>query len=236
MKPHIICHMTASVDGKTILHRWQPGDVIAAGLFEQVHRDLHGDAWLVGRVTGEEFAAGTAYPVSAQESFPRTTWIAQLAGSYAVILDPRGTLAWGRADIDGDAIIVALTRQVADSHLAGLRADGVSYCFAGDSTLDLAQLADILHGEFGIRRLLLEGGAHANASFLEAGLVDELSLIVAPAIDATPSSPGLFESRAAHPSRTVQSMSLQSCRTLDAGAVWLRYSIVNQPAGPHAAT
>lgn len=227
MKPYIICHMAASVDGRTILGRWHPKDAIDPGLFERIHRELGGDAWLVGRVTGEEFARGKPYTIQSTGTFPRTTWIARRTGPYAVILDPRGRIAWGRSEIDGDAIIVALTRSVSDSHLAGLRADGVSYCFAGDSALDLTLLADTLNSDFGIRRLILEGGGHANASFLEAGLVDELSLIIAPAIDGTPSSPSVFESRSTQPSLAVQSLSLQSCQTLDAGAVWLRYSITS---------
>lgn len=231
MKPHIICHMAASVDGRTLLDRWHPDDAIDPRHFERIHRELAGDAWLVGRVTGEEFAWGASYPTQAGERFPRTTWIARRADSYAVILDAKGKIAWGRSEIDGDAIIVALTRQVSDAYLAGLRADGVSYCFAGDSTLDLVQLAQVLNSDFGIRRLLLEGGGHANAAFLEAGLIDELSLIIAPAIDGAPSSPSVFESRSMRPSLAVQGMSLQSCETLDGGAVWLRYSIVNRSRG-----
>lgn len=235
MKPHIICHMTASVDGRTLLGRWHPSDAIQSGVFERIHRELGGDAWLVGRVTGEEFAQGSPYTTRVNEILPRTTWIARRASSHAVILDAHGKIAWGRPDIEGDAIIVALTRQVSDSHLAGLRADGVSYCFAGDSALDLELLADTLNREFGIRRLLLEGGGRANASFLEAGLIDELSLLIAPAIDGTPSSPSVFESRSPQPSMAVQGVSLQSCQALDGGAVWLRYTIANRSAGPHAA-
>jgi hypothetical protein len=39
--------------------------------------------------------------------------------------------AWGRSDLGGDPIVVALTEQVPDAHPAALRADGVSYIFAG---------------------------------------------------------------------------------------------------------
>src|SRR5208337_826028 len=48
-----------------------------------------------------------------------------------------GKIAWGRSDVGGDPIVVVLTEQVSDAHLAGLRADGVSYIFAGERTLDL---------------------------------------------------------------------------------------------------
>lgn len=37
-----------------------------------------------------------------------------------------------------------------------------------------------------LRTLLLEGGGHINGAFLEGGLVDELSLLIVPGIDAMP--------------------------------------------------
>ena len=57
MKPHVICLMASSVDGRTLHSRWRPKGS-GADLFERVHDELAGDAWLVGRVTGQEFAKG----------------------------------------------------------------------------------------------------------------------------------------------------------------------------------
>jgi len=48
--------MIASIDGKTRHSRWKPDGLAMAGLFEKLHDELDGDAWLVGRVTGQEFA------------------------------------------------------------------------------------------------------------------------------------------------------------------------------------
>ena len=36
MKPHVICHMVASVDGRTLSSRWRPKGV-GQGLFERLH-------------------------------------------------------------------------------------------------------------------------------------------------------------------------------------------------------
>ena len=89
MKPHVICHMTASIDGKTLLSRWKPEGRVAAGLFERLHDELDGDAWLVGRVTGQEFAKGNAYSASASERVPRQAWFARRdAKAYGVVLIP----------------------------------------------------------------------------------------------------------------------------------------------------
>jgi riboflavin biosynthesis pyrimidine reductase len=85
-----------------------------------------------------------------------------------------------------------VTEQVSDAHLAGLRRDGVSYIFAGERELDLALALEILNRELGIERLLLEGGGKSNGSFLRAGLIDEISLAVCPAVDGARGGPYAF--------------------------------------------
>ena len=135
MRPHVICHMVASLDGRTLPSRWAPSEVNLHGAYERLHEKLDGQAWLVGRVTGQEFAKSQAYPDGPGESVPRQSWFAQKdAGAYAVVLDANGKIAWGRGDIGGDPIVVILTEAVSDAHLAGLRQDGVSYIFAGPSS------------------------------------------------------------------------------------------------------
>jgi hypothetical protein len=60
--------MASSVDGRTLHSRWRPKES-GANLFERVHDELDGDAWLIGRVTGQEFAKGKPYPPSTNETF-----------------------------------------------------------------------------------------------------------------------------------------------------------------------
>ncbi len=140
MKPYLICHMIASVDGRTLLRRWRPADESRGALFERLHERLGSDAWLVGRVTGQEYAKLDAYPQHAEQAYPREPWFARRdAAAYGVVLDAQGKIAWGRADIGGDPIVCVLTETVSDAHLAGLRKDGVSYIFAGERTLDLGR-------------------------------------------------------------------------------------------------
>jgi riboflavin biosynthesis pyrimidine reductase len=228
MKPHVICLMAASVDGRTLPSRWRPQG--AGGLFEQVHDELTGDAWLVGRVTGAEFAKGKPYPVSTTEKFPREAWFARRdASAYGVVLDARGKIAWGRSDIGGDPIVVVLTEQVSDAHLAGLRSEGVSYIFAGQSQLDLALTLEILNRELGIKRLLVEGGGAANGAFLRAGLIDEFYLIICPAVDGAKGAPSVFDSTEAEAGQRapVKAMTLEDSRVLQGGAMLLQYRIQN---------
>ena len=229
MKPHVICLMAASVDGRTLSSRWRPKGA-AGNLFEQVHDTLAGDAWLIGRVTGQEFAKGKPYPASTKATFPRAPWFARRdARAYGVVLDAQGKIAWGRADIGGDPIVAVLAESVSDSHLAGLRGEGVSYIFAGKSGIDLAATLDILNRELGVKRLLLEGGGGANGAFLRAGLVDELHLILCPAVDGAKGAPSVFDSTDSEADQRapVTAMSLASSEALEGGAMLLRYRIEN---------
>jgi riboflavin biosynthesis pyrimidine reductase len=229
MKPHVVCHMAASVDGRTLPSRWRP-EGVGGGLFERLHEELDGDAWLVGRVTGQEFAKRKAYPGHAGETFPREAWFARRdAEAYGIVLDARGKIAWGRSDIGGDPVVVVLSRQVSDAHLAGLRAEGVSYIFAGEAELDLGLTLAIVNRELGVKRLLLEGGGSANGAFLRAGLVDELSLVIVPAVDGAKGAPSVFDSSDADAGATapVRRMTLAHSQALDGGAVWLRYKLEN---------
>jgi riboflavin biosynthesis pyrimidine reductase len=238
MKPHVICHMVSSVDGRILPSRWRPKGVRAASPFERLHEELAGDAWLVGRVTGQEYAKRDAYPAHAGQVFPRAPWITKRgAAAFGVILDAHGKIAWGRSEIGGDPIVVVLTEEVPDAHLQGLRGDGVSHIFAGRQEVDLALALGILNRELGIKRLLLEGGGGANGAFLRAGLVDELSLAILPAVDGARGAPSVFDSdeRAAGVPAPVDSMTLKECRVLDGGAVWLRYAF-ERARGEGAAT
>ncbi|GGE15447.1 2-hydroxy-3-oxopropionate reductase [Aureimonas endophytica] len=230
MKPHVICHMLTSVDGRILGDRWRPQGIESSKLFEKLHDELGGDAWIVGRVTGQEFAKAASYPPQTGERFERADHILDReAETYGVVIDAEGKIAWGRAEIGGDPIVVALTEKVSDAHLAGLRADGVSYVFAGKDRIDFALLLDKLNRELGIERLLLEGGGGLNGSFLRAGLIDELNLVVCPAVDGSKGAPSLFDSpedEAGAPA-PLAAMRLERSEVLEGGAICLRYRLEN---------
>ena len=234
MKPYVICHMNSSVDGRILGSRWRPAENRMAGLFERLHEQLGGGSWLIGRVTGSEYAKADSYPDRTDLTYPREPWFAQRftpggGVAYGIALDARGKIAWGRSDIGGDPIVAVLTERVSDAHLAGLRQDGVSYIFAGEQELDLGLALEILNRELGIERLLLEGGGGSNGAFLRAGLIDEISIAICPAVDGAKGAPSIFDSsdQDAGIAAPIRSMTLASTEVLEGGAVWLRYRLQN---------
>ena len=230
MKPYVICHMNASVDGRILGSRWRPQENRMPGLFERLHEQLGGGSWLIGRVTGSEYARAQAYPDRTDQKYPREPWLTRCdAAAYGIALDAQGKIAWARSDIGGDPIVVVLTERVSHAHLVGLRKDGVSYIFAGKEELHLGLALEILNRELGLERLLLEGGGGSNGSFLRAGLIDEISLAICPAVDGAKGAPSIFDSsdKDAGVAAPVRSMILASTEVLEGGAVWLRYRLQN---------
>jgi riboflavin biosynthesis pyrimidine reductase len=221
--------MATSIDGRTLPRRWRPENPSPTRDYDRLHEELAGDAWLVGRTTGQEFARKDAYPTRTTETFRPEPWFARRdARAYAVVLDGHGKIAWGRPDIGGDPLVVVLTEQVSAAQLAGLRADGVSYFFAGKSELDLHLALETLNRKLGVKRLLLEGGGITNGALLRAGLVDEVSLLIAPFVDGAPGAPALFEAVSdTERASAVQGIEMVSSDALDGGVVWLRYRVRN---------
>ena len=234
MKPYVLCHMVCSVDGRIWGSRWRPKANIVPNLFERLHNQMGGGSWLCGRVTAQEFAKGKEphYP-DTDRAFPRENWFAQReAKAWGIFLDAHGKAVWARKDIGGDPILVILTESVPDRHLAGLRADGVSYIFAGKAEVDLAAALETLNRELGIERIMLEGGGGANGALLRAGLIDELSLVICPVIDGSTGGPIVFNSGDADLGPApVESMTLVSHDVLQGGAMWLRYRLRSTAAG-----
>src|SRR5437870_11903050 len=77
MKPYVICHMNSSIDSRILGSRWRPAENRMAGLFERLHEQLGGGSWLIGRVTGSEYAKADSYPDHTDQTYPREPWFAQ---------------------------------------------------------------------------------------------------------------------------------------------------------------
>ena len=153
------------------------------------------------------------------------------AATFAVALDSSGRLHFERGEVGGDHVIVLLGKDVPDSHLAELAADGVSYIVAEKGDIDLTAMLDVLAREFGIKHLIVEGRAATNGAFLAAGMVDELRVLVAPAVDGGENVQGIVAYRDGLAGRV--RMKFKSVDVLDHGVVQLCYSVLpaeTQPA------
>ncbi|MEO8453056.1 MAG: RibD family protein [Gemmatimonadota bacterium] len=221
MRPYVICHMIPSVDGRIKMERW---DLASFGVYDRIASTFHADAWMAGRVSMEVYGARQRPPLRRPSNpIPRADFVARVADSYGIAVDPSGKLNWKSADLHGDHAITVLTQTVSDGYLAFLRSKGVSYVFGGEKKLDLARVMEKLRELFGIRRLLLEGGGGINGSMLRAGLINELSILVAPVADGAVGTPTLFD--VDDPPARATKLKLLSTKKLANGVVWLRYKV-----------
>jgi riboflavin biosynthesis pyrimidine reductase len=226
-RPRVICHMTASVDGRIVVDGW-PDAAAVRRHYDDVHASYEADGWMCGRVTMEPFAKRLrAEPEVAREHAgraPREDFVAPGEHhSFAFAVDPRGRLAWESNDIDGDHVVAILAERVSDEYLAFLRERGVSYLLAGASDVDLSSALEKIGERFGVRTLMLEGGGTINGAMLRAGLIDEVSLLVAPVADGRTGTAALFDVVDAGfaPRRLV----LEGVERRPDDELWLRYRV-----------
>ena len=225
MRPTIICHMLSSVDGK--IDGSALAAVVGKGEYEATGAALHGDAWICGRVTMQQhFAEQEPFvPAAAIYAGPQPVYVAHRAASYAISVDTVGKLRWRSGEIDGDHLICVVSEKVSLDYLTMLREKGISYIVTGESSVNLAEAMRLLGEHFGIRTLLLEGGGHLNGAFLEAGLVDELSLLLVPGIDGRPCIPAVFDGVSPAKNTAVR-LKLKSVEKRQKDALWIRYEVV----------
>jgi riboflavin biosynthesis pyrimidine reductase len=229
VRPYVICLMESSIDGRLHPSRWtrSPDGTPKewSAIYSSTHEGLNVDAWIVGRVTMAEMAKGKPHaPDSALRQQRPHHFAAGHDKPYAIALDPNGKLHFAKSDVGGDHVVVLLGRDVPDSHLAELAGDGISYLVSDGPEIDLAIALETLHGHLAIERLALEGGGGINGSFLAARLVDELIVIIGPAVDGRTDSRTIVEAGEAGLIGRVK-LSLRTCETLTHGAVRLTYSV-----------
>ena len=226
-RPYVVCHMLSSVDGR-----------IDGGFYAEAGNAVHEygalratfrcEATLYGTTTALEFAHGEAGALPAPgQLLPYTDYVApSRLPDYLVAIDARGRIGWTGGTFERPGrpkshIIEALTEQAAPEYPEYLRARGISYVFCGEARIDFALLLHKLKELFGIERILLAGGGLINGAMLDAGLIDELSVVVAPAVDGGKGAT-LFDGTS-----SAAGLSLTECRQLDGGGIWLRYSVLS---------
>lgn len=229
MMPYVICHMLGSVDGRIKQDIWGFKDVHK--YFEEPASKIKADAWLVGRVTMQEFSSKKAYPKSGSRvKIAREDFVAnQPVKAFAVVIDPSGKCYWDSNMVSTEHVIEVLTEKVPAHYLEHLRSKNVSYIFGGKTELDLQLVLKKLYKLFGIKRIRIDGGGHVNGSFLKAGLIDEFSLVLAPLADGTIGAPTVFEAEKGYGKRKATHFTLKSVKKIYNDFLWIRYQVIKGP-------
>jgi len=118
-------------------------------------------------------------------------------------------------------IFLFTTSQTDEAQLSGLRSCGAEVFIHDGKRVDLAKMMFILK-EIGINRLMVEGGAALNFELVRLGLVDELTIYIAPLILGGESAPTLAAGSGLMRSDAIP-LKLVESRAWDDGGVLLRY-------------
>ncbi|MBQ7786360.1 MAG: dihydrofolate reductase family protein [Clostridia bacterium] len=227
-RPKVICHMTASIDGKvTGEFLSMPQCARATEIYYEINRAYCADAFACGRVTMEGSFTGGWYPDLDRYQgvhIPREDYVANKdARFFAVSFDRQGRLGWKTPCIvdedpgyGGAHIVEVMLEDVSDAYLAYLQEVGVSYIFAGEHEMDILLALEKLQKRFGMKTLLLEGGSVINGAFARAGVIDELSLVIAP-LTADAEDKPLMTGAAA------EAFELVDVKRYDGGVIWMNY-------------
>ena len=124
-------------------------------------------------------------------------------------------------------IIEVLTEKVSNDYKAFLRSIGISYIIEGKETIDYALTLEKLKSLFRIETLMLGGGGILNWSFIQAGMCDEVSLLIAPIASGSSTTPPVFANRNGLYDTKPVDFKLQNIGVMDSGAIWARCLVNN---------
>ena len=222
-KPYIIVHMMTSVDGR--IDCGMTAQLAGEPEYYSTLDSLNVPTRISGRVTAEtELTRGGKFNSQNKEILGKTDFAKNAtADSYNIVVDTKGTLQWGKENGNNFPHLIITSEQVTKDYLDYLNSQNISWIAAGKNQIDLAKAMEILADEFNIDRLAIVGGGKINGGFLEAGLVDEISILIGAGVDGRTGQPSLFDGRPKS-SRPI-ALQLKDVASFDEGAVWLRYLV-----------
>ena len=230
-RPYTICHIFSGLDGG--IDGSFMGNAACMGALKAygaLRATFDCSAILYGTTTMLDFCDGYVGKLPKGNSIERKDFIAPEAKApFVAAIDRHGKLAYSKNCLERHGkkqhIIEVLTESVSDEYIAYLKGLGISYIFAGHSDLDCAVCMGKLKEIFGIDRLMIAGGGYIDWAFADAGMIDELSLVVAPCADGE-DRVTVFE-KSGKPHNDSIAFTLKDVQKLEGNAVWLRYDFDN---------
>ena len=189
MMPYVILNAAMTLDGKIATHTGS-SNISGAEDLKRVHelrKQCDGIMVGIGTVLADDPRL-TVHKIDAKKT----------DNPVRVVVDSRlQTPQDARITNDDARTIIACANEYKDEIKSSekyndFRKKGVSIFWSGDKRVDLKSLMIYLHEE-GIEKLMLEGGSTLNFSMIKAGLIDEISICVAPMIAGGVNSKTFFD-------------------------------------------
>lgn len=215
--------MVASIDGRIDCSMV---DKISGEEYYAALEQLDCPSLLEGRVTMEHYNAAKEpfVPTEYEPVGHPSVYIAEESDAYMVSVDTLGHLRWNSNSIDDVPLVCIVSERVSKEYLEMLRKQGISWIAVGNENIDLDTAMNILYEQFHVKRLALLGGGHINGGFLQAGLIDEVSLLIAPGIDGRKNGTSVFDGIVTMENLPIH-LRLTGLERLENDVIWLRYGL-----------
>jgi len=250
-RPHVVMQMSASIDGRIALgpaltmfdaHPASEALPDEGDLWARV-ADAIDEAWspqatMMGSGTvqregapwtelpGFDGAAASLYVDFLPEEV--------VAGTrhWHVLVDGRGRCRSGYKATEnaGGHVLHLVSLAAPPEYLAFLRRERIPYLVGGRDHADLPGALRQLRALLGVRALRLWGGGTLNGVMLRAGLIDEVHLILKPALIGGRRTPTLADCDDLAADQRPAVLRLVSARPQEGGLLWLHYTVAGDPA------
>lgn len=231
-RPFVVCHMLSSLDGKIDGEFFSVPECRPALAEYGNLRGFYGcQATLYGTTTMiDSYSDGMVWELpEISAHYAKEDYVAPSdVKNYIVSIDTKGILKWtsnciSKKERSKAHVIEVLTQEVSEDYLAYLRKFDISYIFAGKKQLDPGTLLRKLKQKFSVELMMIAGGGTINWTFLQAGMIDELSLVIAPVADGSNTAVSIFEKSDFLPGGRPVGFALKEIKQIEGGILWLRY-------------
>jgi 2,5-diamino-6-(ribosylamino)-4(3H)-pyrimidinone 5'-phosphate reductase len=221
MKPKVIVFNAISMDGRI---DWFTADI---GLFYGLASRCQEDATLAGCDTllnpHEEIPAETQDDLALLPPNPGDD------RPILVVPDSRGRLRswhyWRKQPYWRDYVVLG-TDATPPGHLTYLQQRGIKYIAAGRDHVDFAYALEQLNVRFGVKRVRVDSGGTLNGVLLRSGLVDEVHLLMHPALVGGTTPKSFFRANDLAAADQVISLRLKAVEKQPDDILLLSYEVV----------
>jgi riboflavin biosynthesis pyrimidine reductase len=253
-RPRVVVSVTMSVDGRVTLSRsrllmdanasqvWQslaPAsaqalDKARSALIDGLYQPeaiLEGSGSLVADSAGPltDLPTDFDYPPDLLYSDFLPKEVLERPGheKWFTVVDSRGRVTWDDEDHGEWDVLVLVAHCTPAAYLAHLRDRRICYLVAGDERVDLTVALQRMRERLGVNCVLSTAGGGLNGALIRADLVDELHLLVLPAVVGGLGTPSVFDGPALGDEELPTRLRLLSTHAETDGMLWLRYEVVS---------
>ena len=124
---------------------------------------------------------------------------------------------------DDKPLLIIMSTRASKEYIDYLDSRNISWIVDGTDRIDLNRAMEILYEAFGVKRMAVVGGGNINGGFLDAGLLDELSILIGPAVDGHKRMGAVIDGRTMQ--APLVQLKLLPVKQYEDEGVWLRYAV-----------